>query len=552
MSVTTRRRGRPPAAESPMTLSVKEESMEDVVMTTKTNGTTTPTITQDPPETSLWKEWRSKNPGLCCICLEPEEKDDPIIACSTPNCSTVVHYDCYGLKAPKRKSSSEYKEWKCDRCSAPDPRVARCVLCPMIDGALRKVMNKSYYVHIVCALWLKEAHFMDEERFDQIILDEIDPKHWKLSCSICSTQADADFGCKVPCDAHGCKNALHITCAQNYGLLEDADDDDMQDPFFVYCKQHGPGPDSRLNVWARWVKQKYTILSKQAATIATKTESESDSTHDFILHFQNQFDEMNASQEQKLVQTQHDRCLADAETRSLKEQIAKMETEMEEADKEEQEMLLELQSLKVGLTKLQDEAGKVLSKLFGGGASEGGKSRNESVSPATTDPLQFVKELLKRKDLKLPESVGLKTLMSQLIEQEKTSPITTVSSPNKRKRGNPNRRISVSYHAVGTCNICGVDKRATDSPEPRAEGKKSQADNLIKCEDCMNVFHWGCLDPPINKRHPRGYLWRCHECDAKFQAEEDEEEEGKTPEVVEEELGRSLRKRRASAKAAQI
>ena len=55
---------------------------------------------------------------------------------------------------------------------------------------------------------------------------------------------------------------VHITCAASYSLLEDANDEAMGDPFFIYCKEHGPHPLPRLNPWARWVKQKADVMAR--------------------------------------------------------------------------------------------------------------------------------------------------------------------------------------------------------------------------------------------------------------------------------------------------
>jgi len=67
-------------------------------------------------------------------------------------------------------------------------------------------------------------------------------------CSCCPNDYDASFGACVPCDAGGCKNSLHITCAQKWGLLEDKSNEEteMANPYFVFCKNHGPNQPPRV------------------------------------------------------------------------------------------------------------------------------------------------------------------------------------------------------------------------------------------------------------------------------------------------------------------
>ena len=37
---------------------------------------------------------------------------------------------------------------------------------------------------------------------------------------------------------------------------------------------------------------------------------------------------------------------------------------------------------------------------------------------------------------------------------------------------------------------------------------------LIQCSTCRTYFHTLCLDPPIEKGIPRGYVWHCTDCDS--------------------------------------
>ncbi|KAI5729121.1 hypothetical protein M8J77_025696 [Diaphorina citri] len=37
---------------------------------------------------------------------------------------------------------------------------------------------------------------------------------------------------------------------------------------------------------------------------------------------------------------------------------------------------------------------------------------------------------------------------------------------------------------------------------------------MVKCDECLKSFHFGCLDPPVKKSPKvRGYSWHCADCD---------------------------------------
>jgi hypothetical protein len=98
---------------------------------------------------------KQKNPGLCCICIEPEDDDDPIISCSGYNCGVVVHLDCYGLssspslsskgKRSRKANNAENKitpeTWLCDRCQTHDPSLAVCYTYSLKSKCRRMLTN---------------------------------------------------------------------------------------------------------------------------------------------------------------------------------------------------------------------------------------------------------------------------------------------------------------------------------------------------------------------------------------------------------------------------
>ncbi|KAF9966786.1 PHD finger protein 14 [Mortierella alpina] len=134
------------------------------------------------------------------------------------------------------------------------------------DGAFRRLVSddpSGGWVHVVCALWLPETTLGDPENVDRISVRDIPEKNWTMTCYLCNDPQDAAMGACVQCDAGQCRKSFHITCAQAYSLLETIEDSDMANPYFMYCKQHGSADgQTKLNGWAKWVKQRDLFMKK--------------------------------------------------------------------------------------------------------------------------------------------------------------------------------------------------------------------------------------------------------------------------------------------------
>ncbi|CAO3572263.1 unnamed protein product [Mortierella alpina] len=212
--------------------------------------------------TALWK-WKDNDPEVCCVCLgRSTEADNVFVYCDTLDCALCIHQACYGVKT----LPSESEPWLCDRCKAPPEEVVSCVCCPSKDGAFRRLVPddpSGGWVHVVCALWLPETTLGDPENVDRISVRDIPEKNWTMACYLCNDPQDAAMGACVQCDAGQCRKSFHITCAQAYSLLETIEDSDMADPYFMYCKQHGSADgQTKLNGWAKWVKQRDLFMKK--------------------------------------------------------------------------------------------------------------------------------------------------------------------------------------------------------------------------------------------------------------------------------------------------
>ncbi|KAL5010827.1 hypothetical protein ScPMuIL_013132 [Solemya velum] len=52
--------------------------------------------------------------------------------------------------------------------------------------------------------------------------------------------------------------------------------------------------------------------------------------------------------------------------------------------------------------------------------------------------------------------------------------------------------------------------------------KPGSASNVVRCDECLQSYHFHCLDPPLKKTpKQRGYTWHCAECDPTEESGED-------------------------------
>uniref|UniRef100_A0A9J8BQJ4 [histone H3]-trimethyl-L-lysine(9) demethylase n=1 Tax=Cyprinus carpio carpio TaxID=630221 RepID=A0A9J8BQJ4_CYPCA len=153
------------------------------------------------------------------------EEDGTSLLVSCSLCSVRVHTSCYGV-APARVS----KDWKCARCKA-NALTESCCLCSLRGGAL--------WVHVLCAVAVLEARFMNIAERSPVDLSGIPLQRFKLKCYYCKRRMKKTLGCCVQCSHGRCPTSYHPTCAQAAGVIMHPDDW----PFVVYvtcCRHKGP------------------------------------------------------------------------------------------------------------------------------------------------------------------------------------------------------------------------------------------------------------------------------------------------------------------------
>ncbi|KAM4605341.1 lysine-specific demethylase 4A-like isoform 2-T2 [Polymixia lowei] len=152
-----------------------------------------------------------------------------LVSCS--QCCVRVHTSCYGVSGDE----AELDDWLCARCEA-DATAEDCCLCSLRGGALQRA-NNDKWVHVLCAITVLEARFVNITARSPIDLAAIPLPRFRLKCVYCRKRMKRETtGCCVQCSHGRCSTAFHPTCAQAAGVLMNPDDW----PFIVYvtCHRH--------------------------------------------------------------------------------------------------------------------------------------------------------------------------------------------------------------------------------------------------------------------------------------------------------------------------
>ncbi|XP_026112348.1 lysine-specific demethylase 4A-like isoform X2 [Carassius auratus] len=182
------------------------------------------------------------------------EEDGTSLLVSCSLCSVRVHTSCYGV-VPARVS----KDWKCARCKA-NARTESCCLCSLRGGALHRA-NNGKWVHVLCAVAVLEARFVNIAERSPVDLSGIPLQRFKLKCYYCKRRMKKTLGCCVQCSHGRCPTSYHPTCAQAAGVLMHPDDW----PFVVYvtcCRHKGPVQSERNKAAMRELSVGQKVICK--------------------------------------------------------------------------------------------------------------------------------------------------------------------------------------------------------------------------------------------------------------------------------------------------
>ncbi|KAK7154774.1 hypothetical protein R3I93_009659 [Phoxinus phoxinus] len=182
------------------------------------------------------------------------EEDGTSLLVSCSLCSVRVHTSCYGV-APLRIS----KDWKCARCKA-NAFAESCCLCSLRGGALHRA-NNGKWVHVLCAVAVLEARFVNIAERSPVDLSGIPLQRFKLKCYYCKRRMKKTSGCCVQCSHGRCPTSYHPTCAQAAGVIMHPDNW----PFVVYvtcCRHKGPIQSERNKASMRELSVGQKVICK--------------------------------------------------------------------------------------------------------------------------------------------------------------------------------------------------------------------------------------------------------------------------------------------------
>ncbi|RKO93628.1 hypothetical protein BDK51DRAFT_29173 [Blyttiomyces helicus] len=429
---------------------------------------------------------------------------------------------------------------------------------------------------------------------------------------------------------------MHCTCAANYGLLEEDNDENMSDPFFVYCKEHASSDSHRLNPWAQWVQSKYALLQNLETSHPATSDPTNASQPDPRAIFEDAWATNEGAQREAIKQFTHDICRLAAEHHELDattfrahEDIYRIETERSaldadlavvDADTEElrRNLLVLLHSLPgmgggaVGgdeLITIAEALIRTQDHTFAAGCAGAFLAAyRDSMNLAEPPPAPAPAPRTKRAHIPRPVRRGTATPRKSMRRPRAATPFSwpgeAITSPPPPPPGaraaGTSRRPSPSSPPPGArtpgptrppspslpqprrrtpsrppppqprgrtpsrpppsrarsrtpgpiqppppptapsrghtpaltlpplppssvpsviCNICKMFEGPAPAAEaggPDAPPRPEYADpkfaknakKLIECAECHNVYHWGCLDPPLKSPPDVGYTWR--------------------------------------------
>ncbi|XP_077572841.1 lysine-specific demethylase 4B [Stigmatopora nigra] len=140
-----------------------------------------------------------------------EDGTSILIRCSS--CNMQVHASCFGVNPETVK-----KEWKCSRCEA-GAWAMECCLCNLRGGAL-KVTIDDRWVHIICAIAVAEARFINPSKREPVDVSGVPDKRKNLVCVFCHGKSDnKNRGACIQCSEENCATSFHVTCAQIAGVI---------------------------------------------------------------------------------------------------------------------------------------------------------------------------------------------------------------------------------------------------------------------------------------------------------------------------------------------
>lgn len=476
------------------------------------------------------------------------------------SCGFYTHEGCYGITEADSRHSSDSVEstepWFCNACLS-NVNKPKCDLCPNEHSGLFKETQSGRFVHIACALYSPDVSFEDTDKLWPVVLNEISAKKWgDRICSLCDNLYMSRSGVCIKCDAGLCKTYFHVTCAMKHGLLVDPFQQNANDPFFAYCKQHNDSDqirqrklkyiqmieannkqqlnltlNERTKIKFKHAQTDYNLKRKQAHLPRQETHKTARllTTNPSSLKQLMQKSNLNSSQKHtvqkhsvnqvtftsEFVKYYYDREL---KLEQLYKEIPQMKKLQTDLTNQEQELRLAYESKLKEKEKLLGEFTQQ-SKLF------------DACIDMFIEQKKLKHKLKDLLDVKLVQIESDESVnVSSLNNSEASSRLEQSNKRAYRKR-KPQFESQISLDAE--CFICK---------------QKTNSHLLVECDTCKTYYHINCLEPPLSAvpKKTKLYGWECAKCVRKKESDYEDED---VKEIEEDNDKRSLRRERKQTRS---
>jgi hypothetical protein len=291
----------------------------------------------------------------------------------------------------------------------------------------------------------------------------------------------------------------------------------MVDPFFVYCKQHGPNQPPSLNPWARWVigKPSYNLPQKQLKDPPFSSDS---TAFDPRRVFASAFGAWTNEANQQIHQQQHDMVRDRAEEHYITSHFPKLETDIVQAQQELQKTSAKLSEESAQLDELRSNTRNIFHKWF------------ETQKDTDTPQADIFDIFMNHSDTMSVKPTAKRILLEAYNQFSSSDSCQGQATPSKRRGESeplgptPGTIIRKNQRPSQHTRPCSICKALVAPPEAKSEdlyefqdspvlssSKRMAQDtrsNFVNCHQCQITFHWACLEPPLTRGFPRGYIWR--------------------------------------------
>jgi len=463
------------------------------------------------------------------------------------SCGFYVHEGCYGLSDTDSKmsevSNASTEPWFCNSCLLHDlaevefnltkRSVHECELCPNVECGLLKETETGKFVHILCALYVPGVAFQSTDKLWPVVLDEIPYQRWgDQTCSLCEDVRFSRTGVCIRCDAGLCKTSFHVTCAQAHGYLVDPEQQNENEPFLAYCKQHLDTSiiRSRKTNYLAMISDFKSKLSKDGKRNCFKNET----NERFLTKLKNArenylLDKMkiqkpNVSEQkiQRMISTcpsalkmlfaknalsnedtttdqhhhHHHSHFGNFKTARFTSDYVKYFFEREKKMPHYFKTLIELKETQKRLTTQENDLRIIYDNKL---------KKRDDAKKAHNENLELLKNVSKilnkitlKKSAESIESFVSKNKCDLFIKEE---PVEL----------NLKKELNLSKQQQRKTRY--IDKISLDALCVSCE-KKGNAHLLIDCDTCKKYYHINCLSPPLNSvpKKTKLFGWECSNC----------------------------------------